>query len=93
MNKLVAKFSIIFPHVLSSAAEHEIVEQATSLQKDYSSDLSEAFPLQLATFAVSLKPEIQKLSSVQNLAHLLIVEYAAMTSGFTDVVILLYCCF
>lgn len=86
MNKLVAKFSIIFPHVLSSAAEHDIVEQATSLQKDYSSDLSEAFPLQLATFAVSLKPEIQKLSSVQDLAHLLIVEYAAMTSGFTDVV-------
>ena len=82
MNKLVAKFSIIFPHVLSSAVEHDIVEQATSLQKD----LSEAFPLQLATFAVSLKPDIQKLSSVQDLAHLLIVEYAAMTSGFTDVV-------
>ena len=86
MNNLVTKFSIIFPQVLSSTAERDILSQATSLQKDYSSDLSEAFPLQLVTFASSLKLEIGKLSSVKDLAHLLIVDYAAMTSAFTDVV-------
>ena len=86
MNNLVTKFNIIFPQVLSLAAERDILSQATSLQKDYSCDLSEAFPLQLVTFASSLKSEIGKLSSVKDLAHLLIVDYAAMTSAFTDVV-------
>ena len=86
MNNLVTKFNIIFPQVLSLAAERDILSQATSLQKDYSCDLSEAFPLQLVTFASSLKSEIGKLSSVQDLAHLLIVDYTAMTSAFTDVV-------
>jgi hypothetical protein len=86
MNNLVNKFNIIFPQVLSSTAERDILSRATSLQKDYSSDLSEAFPLQLVTFASSLKSEIGKLSSVKDLAHLLIVDYAAMTSAFTDVV-------
>ena len=86
MNNLIKKFSIIFPKVLSSTPEHDIVSQATALQKDYSSDLSEAFPVQLVTLASSLKSEIAKLSSVKDLAHLLIVDHAAMTSTFTDVV-------
>lgn len=86
MNNLVTKFNIIFPQVLSSTEEHEILLKATSLQKEYSSDLSESFPVQLVTFAASLKSEIRKLSSVKDLAHLLIVDYAAMTSAFTDVV-------
>ena len=86
MNNLIKKFYIIFPKVLSSTPEHDIVSQATALQKDYSSDLSEAFPVQLVTLASSLKSEIAKLSSVKDLAHLLIVDHAAMTSAFTDVV-------
>jgi hypothetical protein len=86
MNNVVNKFNILFPQVLSSAAESDILAQATSLQKEYSGDLSEAFPLQLVTFASSLRLEIGKLSSVKDLAHLLIIDYAAMTSGFTDVV-------
>ena len=86
MNHLVTKFSIIFPHVLSSTVERDILSQATFLQKEYSSDLSEAFPLQLVTFASSLKSEIENVSSVKDLAHLLIVDYSAMASAFTDVV-------
>ena len=68
---------------MSSTPEHDIVAQATALQKDYSTDLSEAFPVQLVTFASSLQSEIAKLSSVKDLAHLLIVDYAAMTSAVT----------
>ena len=47
MSNLVTKFSIIFPNVLSSTPEHDIVAQATALQKDYITHLSEAFPVQL----------------------------------------------
>ena len=45
-----------------------------------------AFPVQLVTLASSLKSEIAKVSSVKDLAHLLIVDHAAMTSALTDVV-------
>jgi Domain of unknown function (DUF4371)/hAT family C-terminal dimerisation region len=86
MHSLITKFTVIFPITLSSAPEDEIVEQATALQKAYSCDLSEAFPVQLVTLASSLKSEIAKLSSVKDLAHLLIVENVAMTSSFMDVV-------
>jgi len=71
---------------LSSAAEHEIVEQATALQKAYSCDLSEAFPVQLVTLASLLKSAIAKLSRVKDLARLLIVDNIALTLSFTDVV-------
>ena len=40
----------------------------------------------MVTFAASLRSQIITLSSVQQVAHLLIVEYSAMASAFTDVV-------
>ena len=72
--------------MLASKPEHKITSQATALQKDYSCDPNEAFPVQLAILASSLKSEIARLSSVKDLAHLLIVDNFAMTSAFTDVV-------
>jgi len=72
--------------VLSSVPEHDIVSQATALQKEYSCDLSDAFPVELVTLASSFKSEIAQLSSVKDLAHLLIVENAALTSTVTEVV-------
>ena len=86
MNNIAAKFSVIFPRVLSSVPEHDIVSQATALQKEYSCDLSDAFPVQLVTLASSFKSEIAQLSSVKDLARLLIVDNAALTSTFTEVV-------
>jgi hypothetical protein len=56
------------------------------LQKQYSSDLTESFPMQLVIFVSSLRSEITKLSTVQELARLLIVDYTGMASSFTDVV-------
>ena len=86
LNHLVTKFSILFPNVLSSTTEHDMIIISSYYRKHYSSDLSEAFPVQLVTLASSLKSEISKLSSVKDLAHLLVVDYTAMTSAFTDVV-------
>ena len=84
--ELVTKFSILFPHVLSTTDEQGIIKAAEILQQQYSCDLTEAFPVQLVTFAASLRSQIITLSSVQQVAHLLIVEYSAVASAFTDVV-------
>ena len=53
---------------------------------EYSDDLSEAFPMQLVSFKASLKNNIEKMSSIKQLAHMLIVEYSAVSSAFGDVV-------
>jgi len=52
--------NIAFPSVLSSVPEHDIVSQTTALQKEYSCDLSDAFPVQLVTLASLLKSEIAR---------------------------------
>jgi len=44
-----------FASVLSSVPEHDIVSQVTALQKEYSCDLSDAFPVQLSTTMHSLQ--------------------------------------
>ena len=57
------------------------------MQQQYSCDLTEAFPVQLVTFAASLRSQIITfVITVQQVAHLLSVEYSAMASAFTDVV-------
>lgn len=41
--------------------------------------------MQLVSFKASFKTDIQKISSIKQLAHLLIVEYSAVSSAFADV--------
>ena len=84
--KVVEKFSILNPIKLTALAECEIVEAATCLQVEYPDDLSEAFPMQLMSFKASLKNDIEKMSSIKQLAHMLIVDYSAISSAFDDVV-------
>ena len=86
MNEVIDSFSILFPANLVAADEDAIRTAAEDLQKRYSCDLTEGFPIQLLTFVASLKSEIVKLSTVQQLARLLTVEYAAMSTAFPDVV-------
>jgi len=61
------------------------MQKATELQDDYPNDLSSAFPIQLACFRASMKTEINKATSVKCLAKMLIVNYAALSSAFSDV--------
>ena len=72
--------------MLSTTDEQCIIKAAEILQQQYSCDLTEAFRVQLVTFAASLRSQIITLSSVQQVAYLLIVEYSAMAPAFTDVV-------
>jgi len=48
--------------------------------------VSQEFPLQLVCLKATLRNEIYKLSSIKQLAHMIIVDYSAISSGFADVV-------
>jgi hypothetical protein len=49
-------------------------------------DLSASFPLQMVSFQDSMQGEIAKVKNVKQLAHMLIIENASVSSGFADVV-------
>jgi hypothetical protein len=67
------------------------LKQLHDSQQEYSDDLLEVFPMQLVSFKASLKTDIEKASSIkQLLAHMLIVEYGAVSSVFADVLTALW---
>ena len=63
-----------------------LLEKAKQLQREYEIDLSAAFPLQMVRFKQSIKSEIAKLSTVKQLAYMLIVKNATVSSYFIDVI-------
>ena len=79
------KFSVLNPAILSQLDEFSIMQKASKLQEDYPDDLSSAFPIQLACFRASMKTEIDNATSGES-AKMLIVNYAAMSSAFSDVI-------
>ena len=66
------RFSVLTPTVLSRTDEREIIQLATKLQREYQDDLSQEFPLQLVCLKATLRNEIYKLSSIKQLAHMII---------------------
>ncbi|XP_077119085.1 zinc finger MYM-type protein 1-like [Ranitomeya variabilis] len=89
MNRVVQYFRILQPADLASSSDEELYEAALQLQKKYNQDLSPAFPAQLLSFRCALKNDIQKLTSVKDLAHLLLVENSLLSSNLPDVCIVL----
>ena len=63
-----------------------LLEKAKQLQREYEIDLSAAFPLQKVRFKQSIQSEIAKLSTAKQLAYMLIVKNATVSSGFIDVI-------
>ena len=51
---------------------HLLSERALQMQREYKTDLSAAFPLQIVRFKESVQSEIAKLSTVKQLADMLI---------------------
>lgn len=85
LNRVVQRFEIIQPAVLVSASDDDLFKAASNLQQKYEKDLSSTFAGQLLSFRSALKEDIQKLSSVKDLAHLLLVENSALSSNLPDV--------
>ena len=59
---------------LDSTTNYDLCEAAATLSNMYSENLSHRFPTQLLSFRVPFKEEMKKLSSVRNLANMLIIE-------------------
>jgi len=74
------------PSTLAEIDSQSLFERATLLQHEYESDLSASLPLQMVSFQDSMQGEIAKVKKVKQLAHMLIIENASVSSGFADVV-------
>ena len=70
---------------LDSSTNDDLYEAAAALSNMYSEDLSDQFPNQLLSFRVLFKEEMKKLSSVKDLANMLIIENHPLLSSFSDV--------
>ena len=89
MKHLAEKFSMLTPDVLAQSNDQKVLQRAEVLQRKYEDDLSPAFTMQMVCFRASMRAEIAKLHNITELAHMLIVENASMSSGFVDIVTVL----
>ena len=63
--EITAKFSILNPVIPAQMNSYLLLEKAKQLQREYETDLSAAFPLQIVHFKESMQSEIAKLSTVK----------------------------
>ena len=84
---VVTSFSCLSPHYMSldSTTDENLYNSATNLSNMYAEDISDDFPNQLVSFRSLFKEEIQGISSVSDLAHMLVVKYHSLLPSFQDV--------
>ncbi|XP_044133947.1 zinc finger MYM-type protein 1-like [Bufo gargarizans] len=85
MNTVVERFRIIQPRVLATESEDNLFQAALQFQHYYQDDISSDFAGQLVSFRSALQNEISELHTVKDLAHLLIIDNAALSSTLPDV--------
>lgn len=84
MSEISKLFSVLSPAFLLQAEDAEITKQVKILVHEYEEDLSVDLCSQLKAFTGALRPEIEKLSSIRQLAELLFLDNYWMTSSFPD---------
>lgn len=85
VERVVQQFSVLFPKVLNSLSEKEILERAENLQKIYEKDIGPSLGLELLSLRESLGEEIAKCKKVFELTKLLFVDFEIMSSSFPEV--------
>lgn len=85
LDATVKKFKAILPSTLVTATDDQLYEEAEQLIKYFSKDFTGSFSGQLLAFRACLKPDISKLSTVEDLAKLLITENSVLSSSFPEV--------
>lgn len=66
-------------------SDDQLYERAQRIVNKYNEDISDSFPTQLISMRSCLKSSITKLTTVKELANLLIVENFALSASFPDV--------
>ncbi|XP_063791681.1 zinc finger MYM-type protein 1-like [Pseudophryne corroboree] len=85
LDATVKKFKAILPSTLMTATDDELYVDAEQLIQHFSKDFTGSFSGQLLKFRSCLKPSISKLSTVEDMAKLLIVDDSVLSSSFTEV--------
>ena len=85
MKHLAEKFSVLNSDVLAPSNDQQVLQRVEALRREYEGDLSPAFSMQMVYFVALMQAEIAKLHSITELAHMVIVENASVSSGFADI--------
>ncbi|XP_065658998.1 zinc finger MYM-type protein 1-like [Hydra vulgaris] len=86
MQEVVQLFSCIHPNKLTVIKEREIISCAEAIQRKYSEDITTEFPLQMVMVKSMLHDEISKISSIRELADLLIVKLSTIAASVPQVI-------
>ncbi|XP_069194044.1 uncharacterized protein [Procambarus clarkii] len=85
LTHVVSTFKAIQPSVLVSATDDELFAAGEILVRQYEADLSPTLPNQLLAFRSLIKPELGKMSTVLEMASLLMVEKYVLSASFPDI--------
>ncbi|CAH0556719.1 unnamed protein product [Brassicogethes aeneus] len=85
LKDVIKTFRVLQPEELTKMTDQELFKEAVKLEDTYAEDIGDRFPEQLISLRSCLKKRIEKLSSVKQLADLLIVENAALSTSFQEV--------
>ena len=72
-------------HPVVSLSQWIIRSAAESLAKQYDTDISSAFPSQFLSFRSCFHSQLSTKSTILKVAHLLLIDYHALSSTFSDV--------
>ena len=85
LSSLAATFTALLPSTLLDASDDKLYAAAELLAKQYDTDISLAFPTQLLSFRSSFRSKLSPRSTIFEMAQLLLVDYYALSSIFSDV--------
>lgn len=85
LKNVIQTFRVLQPKELTKITDQELHREAVIFADTYAEDIGDKFPEQLLCLRSCLKKQIEKLSSVKELANLLIIENAALSSSFQEV--------
>ena len=86
MRIITNRFSCINPHALLYDKDDVLHDKAKLLTSAYSNDVSSDFPNQLLSFRSIMKAELEKLSTIRQIAELLIVKHSSIMTSVPDIV-------
>ncbi|XP_068233478.1 uncharacterized protein [Palaemon carinicauda] len=85
LHEVVSSFSVLEPISLQNLYDSELYEKASSFVKIYHNDVSETFTQEILNMRFALKGEISKVSSIKDLANMLIIENHSISASFPEV--------
>lgn len=84
MKEISSLFSILSPKYLLEATDIEMSKKVNALVEEYEEDLSVDLNFQINSFRMALKSDIEKKTSIRQLADLLFLENFSIASSFPD---------